>query len=65
MLLRRIIEHLRTQNWLAIALDLVVVVVGVFLAFRPKPDIRLESAKRAANDPNVSPMRRKARASND
>jgi hypothetical protein len=34
MLLRRFIEHVRTQNWIAIALDLVVVVVGVFIAFQ-------------------------------
>ena len=34
MLLRRIIEHLKTQNWFAVALDLVVVVVGIFLAFQ-------------------------------
>jgi hypothetical protein len=34
MLLRRINEHVRTQNWVAIGLDLVVVVVGVFIAFQ-------------------------------
>jgi hypothetical protein len=34
MLLRRITEHLRTQNWAAVTLDLVVVVVGIFLAFQ-------------------------------
>ena len=34
MLLRRFIEHVRIQNWVAIALDLIVVVVGVFIAFQ-------------------------------
>jgi hypothetical protein len=31
MFLRRIIEHLRTQNWTAVALDLGIVIVGVFI----------------------------------
>ncbi len=34
MLLRRFTEHLKTQNWVAIWLDLIVVVVGIFLAFQ-------------------------------
>ena len=34
MLLRRITEHLKEQNWIAIGLDLIVVVVGLFLAFQ-------------------------------
>ena len=34
MLLRRITEHFRTQNWVAIVLDLIVVVVGIFLGFQ-------------------------------
>ncbi len=34
MILRRLREHLRQENWLAIILDLVVVVVGIFLAFQ-------------------------------
>ena len=34
VLLRRIIEHSKEQNWFAVALDLVVVVVGIFLAFQ-------------------------------
>lgn len=32
MVLRRIAEHLRKQEWTAIAIDFVIVVVGVFLA---------------------------------
>ena len=34
MLLRRFYDHVSTQSWVAVALDLVVVVVGVFLAFQ-------------------------------
>jgi hypothetical protein len=34
MLLRRITEHFRTQNWAAVLLDLIVVIVGVFIAFQ-------------------------------
>ena len=34
MLLRRIVDHLREQNWAAVAIDLMVVIVGVFLAFQ-------------------------------
>jgi hypothetical protein len=32
MRLRRLMEHLRTQNWTAVGLDFVIVVVGVFIA---------------------------------
>lgn len=31
MILRRVSEHLRQQNWLAVALDFVIVVAGVYL----------------------------------
>lgn len=34
MLLRRLAEHLRTQNWTAICLDLVIVVLGIFLGLQ-------------------------------
>ncbi|MEM6538441.1 MAG: hypothetical protein AAF668_12025 [Pseudomonadota bacterium] len=34
MILRRMIEHVRTQNWTAVALDFVIVVVGVLIAFQ-------------------------------
>ncbi len=34
MLLRRITEHVRTQNWFAVALDFVIVVLGVFGAMQ-------------------------------
>ncbi|HUH00041.1 MAG TPA: hypothetical protein VMQ83_12835 [Gammaproteobacteria bacterium] len=29
MLLRRVIEHVKTQNWTAVALDFFIVVVGI------------------------------------
>lgn len=34
MLLRRWIAHVREQNWLAVALDLAVVIIGVFIGFQ-------------------------------
>jgi hypothetical protein len=34
VLLRRIIEHVKAQNWTAIAIDFVIVVVGVFIGIQ-------------------------------
>lgn len=34
MLLRRIIEHVKTQNWTAIGLDFAIVVIGVFVGLQ-------------------------------
>ncbi len=34
MLLRRMIEHVRTQNWTAVILDFVIVVAGVFIGIQ-------------------------------
>lgn len=34
MLFRRVLEHVRTQNWTAIGIDFVIVVVGVFLGIQ-------------------------------
>ncbi|MHA6288412.1 hypothetical protein [Maricaulis sp. CAU 1757] len=34
MRVRRLIEHLREQNWLAVGLDFIIVVVGVFMGFQ-------------------------------
>lgn len=34
MLLRRMIQHVREQNWTAIAIDFVIVVVGVFIGIQ-------------------------------
>ena len=50
MLLRRLTAHVRDQNWFAVALDLVVVVVGLFIGLQidtwweGQKDARLESA---------------------
>ena len=34
MLLRRIIEHVKAQNWFAVGIDFVIVVVGVFIGIQ-------------------------------
>ncbi len=34
MILRRVVEHVRTQNWTAVVIDFVIVVVGVFLGLQ-------------------------------
>ena len=34
MLLRRYIQHVKEQNWTAVAIDFVIVVVGVFLGIQ-------------------------------
>ena len=34
MLLRRVIEHFKKQEWTAIVLDFVIVVFGVFIGFQ-------------------------------
>ena len=34
MLLRRLNDHLKSQNWAAVVLDFIVVVIGIFLAFQ-------------------------------
>lgn len=34
MLLRRIVEHVKTQNWTAVGLDFIIVVVGVFIGIQ-------------------------------
>ncbi len=34
MILRRLREYLRQENWFAVILELVVVIVGIFLAFQ-------------------------------
>ena len=34
MLLRRIAEHLRSQNWFAVMLDLVVVIAGIYIGLQ-------------------------------
>ena len=34
MLLRRVIEHVRKQEWTAVAIDFVIVVAGVFVGIQ-------------------------------
>jgi len=34
MILRRVMEHVKAQNWLAVALDFVIVVMGVFIGIQ-------------------------------
>jgi hypothetical protein len=34
MLLRRVIENVKAQTWLAVSLDFVIVVVGVFIGIQ-------------------------------
>ncbi len=47
MLLRRIIEHVRAQNWTAVALEFIIVVVGVLIAFQITAwnDMRITESK--------------------
>ncbi|MEX0645272.1 MAG: hypothetical protein WD076_08175, partial [Parvularculaceae bacterium] len=54
MLLRRVIEHFRKQEWTAIAIDFLIVVVGVFIGvqvngwWESRSDARREAAYLAA-----------------
>lgn len=34
MILRRVIEHVRDQNWAAIGIDFCIVVIGVFFGIQ-------------------------------
>ena len=34
MMLRRLTQHIREQNWFAVVLDFLIVVLGVFLGFQ-------------------------------
>ena len=46
MLLRRFIEHVKDQNWSAVGLDFVIVVLGVFIGIQVSNwnDVRRDSA---------------------
>ena len=50
MILRRITQHVKDQNWFAVALDFVIVVVGILIAFQitnwseTRRDVRAERA---------------------
>jgi hypothetical protein len=56
MLLRRVIEHVRTQNWTAVALDFVIVVVGVFIGIQVA-NWNERQAERSASDLFIEPLR--------
>jgi len=34
MILRRVTEHVKAQNWLAVGIDFLIVVVGVFIGIQ-------------------------------
>lgn len=34
MILRRVTEHVKAQNWFAVGVDLVIVMVGVFIGIQ-------------------------------
>lgn len=34
MILRRVIAHVKAQNWFAVAIDFVIVVLGVFIGIQ-------------------------------
>ena len=50
MLLRRMIEHVRAQNWTAVAIDFVIVVVGVFIGIQVANWNDGQAAKRRGAD---------------
>ena len=47
MILRRITEHVRAQNWFAVAIEFIIVVVGVFVGLQAQ-DWSTERAERKA-----------------
>ena len=49
MILRRITEHVKAQNWFAVAIDFVIVVIGVFIGIQVSNwnEARIERAKAA------------------
>ena len=50
MLLRRVIEHVKAQNWTAVAIDFLIVVVGVFIGIQVSNwnDARAERVQESA-----------------
>ncbi len=46
MILRRVIEHVREQNWTAIAIDFVIVVLGVFVGIQAQEWNNLRAQRR-------------------
>ena len=50
MILRRITEHVKTQNWFAVAIDFIIVVVGVFIGIQVSNWNADQTNKRAARE---------------
>ena len=50
--MRRVIEHVKAQNWTAVAIDFVIVVVGVFIGIQGSNwnDARQEAARRTTGN---------------
>jgi flagellar biosynthesis protein FliQ len=59
MILRRVIAHFRKQGWTAIAIDLVIVVVGVFIGLQ----VANWNAARQARADESAALRRAKRSS--
>ena len=47
MILRRITEHVKAQNWFAVGLDFFIVVVGVLSVYRFRTGMMRERIRRA------------------
>jgi len=50
MLLRRVIENIRSQNWTAVAIDFVIVVVGVFVGLQAQQWAEGRSERKRENE---------------
>lgn len=61
MILRRVIEHVKAQNWTAVGLDFVIVVVGVFIGIQ----VANWNASRSDEHAYQDAMRRLAEVSGD
>lgn len=51
MLLRRVLLHVRQQNWFAVLLDFVIVVVGVFIGVQEQTGTKHKSDERFITTP--------------
>jgi hypothetical protein len=50
MLLRLVIEHVRDQNWTAVAIDFVIVVLGVFMGIQLQGAYQNQRDQQLVND---------------
>ena len=50
MLLRRVAQHVKTQNWFAVGLDFVIVAAGVLLALQVSNWSEAQSNKKGATN---------------